>query len=87
MKQIKPVRRLVLARVDSAPTKTASGLYLAKEAQEKPQTATVKAIGPKVEDIKVGDQIIYESYSGTDIKHQGQDHVLVSESKVLAVLT
>ena len=81
---IKPLAALVLAKIDSAPTTTASGLYLPENSAEKPKTATVEAVGPKVEGIKVGDKIIYESYSGTDIKHEDVEYVLVAEEKILA---
>ena len=81
---IKPLADLVLAKSDPAETKTASGLYLAEKSQEKPKTATVVAVGPDVKNIKAKDKIIYESYSGTDIRHQNDDYVLVKEEKVLA---
>ena len=62
------------------------GFYLPENATEKPKTATVAAVGPKVEGIKVGDKIIYESYSGTEIKHAEIDFVLVNEEKILATV-
>ncbi len=83
---IKPISNLVLATVDKAETKTASGLYLPDNAQEKPKTATVAAVGPEVKKVKAGDRIIYESYSGTEVKYQGEDYVLVAEDKVLATV-
>ena len=84
---IKPLDKLVLATIDSAPTTTASGLYLPESATEKPKTATVVAVGSGVKNVKVGEKIIYESYAGTDIKHQDQDYVLVNEEKILAIVT
>lgn len=83
---IKPISNLVLATADKAEAKTASGLYLTESAQEKPRTATVAAVGPDVKKVKVGDQIIYESYSGTEVKYQGEDYVLVAEDKILATI-
>ena len=83
---IKPIANFVLATADEAETKTASGLYLPENAREKPKTATVVAVGPEVKKIKADERIIYESYSGTDIKHQGQDYVLVAEDKILATV-
>lgn len=83
---IKPIASFVLAEADQAEAKTASGLYLPENAQEKPKTATVAAVGPEVKKIKAGDRIIYESYSGTDIKYQGTEYVLVAEDKVLATV-
>ena len=84
--KIKPLAKLVLAKIDEAPSITNSGFYLPENATEKPKTATVAAIGPKVEGIKVGDTIIYESYSGTEIKHSETDFVLVNEEKILATV-
>ena len=84
--QIKPLAKLVLAKIDVAPTTTASGLYLSEEATEKPKTATVVAVGPEVKEIKPRDKIIYESYSGTEVKHQGEEYILVAEEKVLATI-
>ena len=83
---IKPLADLVLAGVDEAPTTTASGLYLPENTEEKPKTATVVAVGPKVKDIKKGDQIIYESYSGTEVKLNNKEYILVKEEKILALL-
>lgn len=83
---IKPISNLVLATADKAEAKTASGLYLTEDAREKPRTATVVAVGPEVKKVKAGDQIIYESYSGTEVKYQGEDYVLVAEDKVLATI-
>ncbi len=84
--QIKPLAKLVLAKIDAAPTMTASGLYLPEETAEKPKTATVVAVGPEVKGIKPQDKIIYESYSGTEVKHQGEEYILVAEEKVLATI-
>ncbi|MCA9348718.1 co-chaperone GroES [Candidatus Saccharibacteria bacterium] len=81
---IVPLADLVLAKNDEAQAKTASGLFLPENAQEKPKTATVEAVGPEVKGIKAGDQIIFKSYSTTDIKHGGVDYILVKEEDVLA---
>ena len=83
---IKPLAKLVLAKLDAAPTKSAGGLYLPEDAAEKPKTAMVVAVGPEVKGIKPKQRIIYESYSGTEVKHQGEEYVLVAEEKVLATV-
>lgn len=84
---ITPLANLVLATIDKADTKTASGIYLPENAQEKPKTATVESVGPMVVGVKTGEKIIYESFSGTELKHDGSDYVLVREDKVLAVVS
>lgn len=92
---IQPLGDYVLAEAEKAQNKTASGLYVPDSAQEKPSTAKVLAVGPgKVGDdnervpvgVKVGDSIIYKSYSTTEIKHGGKDYILVKEDDILAVV-
>lgn len=92
---IQPLADFVVAQAEKAESKTASGLYLPSNAQEKPQTAKVVAVGPgKVGDdnerikmtVKVGDRIIYKSYSTTDIKHGGEEYILVREDDILATV-
>ena len=86
--KIQPLAAQVLAKMDQAATTTSSGIYLPENAAEKPKTATVEAVGPQVKDIKTGDQIIYEQYSGTTIKlsYQDDEYVLVPAEKVLALI-
>ncbi len=92
---IQPLADYVVAEAEAAQTKTASGLYVPDSAQEKPSTAKVLAVGPgKVGDdnervpvgVKVGDRIIYKSYSTTEVKHDGKEYILVKEDDILAVV-
>lgn len=92
---IKPLADYVAAEAEAAPTKTASGLYIPNEATEKPSTATVVAVGPgKVGDdneripmeLKVGDKIVYKSYSTTNIKVGDKEYILVREDDVMATV-
>ena len=81
-----PLADYIVAQGDSANERTASGLYLPNNAQEKPKTATVLAIGPGVKQVKKGDRIIYKSYSTTDVKVEKEDYILVKEEDVLATV-
>ena len=83
---IKPLADRVVAEPVEAEAKTASGLYLPGNAQEKPKVAKVIAVGPAVKDIKVGDSILYEDYSNTDVKIDGKKYIIVKEEKVLATV-
>ena len=83
---LKPLGDYVVAVGEEAATKTASGLYLPDKAQEKPKTAKVVAVGPNAKQVKVGDRIVYKSYSTTDVKVDKQDYILVEEKDVLATL-
>lgn len=83
---IHPLADYVVAQQEEAESKTASGLYLPEKAAEKPKTAKVVAVGKKVDDIKVGDRIIYKSYSSTDVKVDGVDYLIIDEEDILATV-
>ena len=73
---------------------TKSGIVLPGQAQEKPQQAEVVAVGPgTVEDgkevkmeVSVGDQVIYSKYSGTDVKLDDEEYIIVKQSDILAIV-
>jgi chaperonin GroES len=92
---IQPLADYVVAVAEEAPTKTASGLYLPDNAAEKPKTAQVVAVGPGKAlesgkrvpiSLKVGDRIVYKSYSTTDVKVGATEYILVREEDVLATV-
>ena len=83
---IQPWADYVVAQAEEAQSKTASGLYLPDNAQEKPKVAKVVAVGKVVKNVKVGDKIIYKSYSTTDIKLDKEEYILVKEEDVLATV-
>jgi chaperonin GroES len=78
--------------VEAAPaeTKTASGIYIPETAQEKPQKGTVVAVGNgKVDEpltVKVGDQVLYGKYAGTEITYDGKEYLIMRETDIYAVL-
>ncbi|MGH7707714.1 MAG: co-chaperone GroES [Vulcanimicrobiaceae bacterium] len=87
--------RLVVEHVEQA-DKTSGGVFLPDTAKEKPQEGRVLAVGSgrtldtgtKVPmDVKVGDKIIYSKYSGSEIKIDGKEYLIISEKDVLAVFT
>ena len=92
---LKPLGDRVIIKQDEAEEKTASGLYLASEAKEKPQTGVVLAVGEGKLDkegtlvpvpVKVGDKVIYGKYGGTEIKLDGEDYLILSENDILAII-
>jgi chaperonin GroES len=83
---IQPLADYVVAVSLEAPNKTASGLYLPEKATEKPKVAKVIAVGQTVKQVKVGDQIIYKSYSPTEVKVEKVDYLLVKEEDILATV-
>src|SRR5580704_1928845 len=86
--------RVVIERVD-AEAKTAGGIIIPDTAQEKPQEGKVIAVGPGGRDengklipieLKVGDRILFGKWSGTEVKIDGIDYLIMKESDVMGVL-
>lgn len=91
---IKPLADRVVIKLVAAEEKTKSGLILTASAQEKPQIAEVVAVGPgglvdgnNVEMIvNVGDKVITSKYSGTEVKADGVEYIIVKQSDILAIV-
>jgi len=83
---IQPLADYVVALTEEAPSKTASGLYLPGNATEKPKVAKVVAVGQLTKQVKVGDRILYKSYSPTEVKVDGTEYLLVKEDDILATI-
>ena len=87
---IKPLADRVLVEPMKAETKTASGILIPDNAKEKPQKATVVAVGNGTKDhsmtVKVGDTVLYGKYSGTELKFEGKDYLIMSEKDILAIV-
>jgi chaperonin GroES len=73
-----------------AETTTASGIIIPDNAKEKPQKGKVIAIGNGKKDepltVKVGDTVLYGKYSGTELKLEGKDYLMMRESDILAII-
>ena len=90
MANIKPLADRVLVEPMAAETTTASGIIIPDTAKEKPQKGKVVAVGPGTKDVemtvKVGDAVLYGKYSGTDLKLEGTDYLIMRESDILAIV-
>lgn len=93
--KIKPLGDKILVQRVEAQTQTASGIFLPESAKEKPQQAKVIAVGTgKVLEngklaeftVKKGDTVLLSKWGGTEIKHDGEDYIMLSEDEVLAVV-
>lgn len=84
--KVQPLADYVVAQAEEAQTKTAAGLYLPEKSTEKPKTAKVVAVGKSAKYLKVGDRILYKTYSTTEVKVDGEDYILVKEEDVLATV-
>ena len=90
MSSLKPLADRVLVKPDEAEQKTASGLYIASNAQEKPQRGTIVAVGAKGEripmDVQVGDVVIYGKFGGNEVKVDGEKYLLMRADDIYAVV-
>ncbi|MCR5176696.1 MAG: co-chaperone GroES [Anaerovibrio sp.] len=92
---IKPLGDRVVIEVAEAETKTASGIILADTAKEKPMKGVIVAAGPGSYDkdgnriameVKVGDNVLYSKYAGTEVKVDGKDYLIVRQSDILGIV-
>ena len=91
---LKPLSDRVVIKMVEAEETTASGIILTGSAKEKPQVAEVLAVGPGgivdgkevVMQVKVGDKVITSKYSGTEVKIDGEDLIVVRRGDILAVV-
>jgi chaperonin GroES len=88
--------RIVVKRIDAQDEKTAGGLIIPDTAKEKPQEGEVVAVGKgkRLEDgklialdVQVGDRILFGKYSGSEIKLDGNEYLIMREDEVLGVLS
>lgn len=92
--KLKPLADRVVLKMVEAEETTKSGIILTAAAQEKPQVAEVLAVGPGgnvdgkdvVMHVKVGDKVITSKYSGTEVKLDGDELIIVRQNDILAVV-
>lgn len=85
---VKPLADRALVKPEKTEAKTASGIIIPDTAQAKTQIATVIAIGDDKEKIKVvpGQKVMYDKYSGTPVKIDGEDHLILKSVDIMAVI-
>ena len=92
--KLKPLGDRVVVKMTEAEETTKSGIILAGAAKEKPQMSEVVAVGPGglvngkevVMTVKVGDRVIVGKYTGTEVKIDGTEYTIVSQSDILAIV-
>ncbi|HMQ04248.1 MAG TPA: co-chaperone GroES [Pyrinomonadaceae bacterium] len=88
--------RVILRRIDESAEKTAGGLYIPDSAKEKPQEGEVIAVGAgkykedgtrQTLDVKAGDRVLFGKYSGSEIKLDGEEFLIMREDEILGVIS
>ncbi|RZK50857.1 MAG: co-chaperone GroES [Pedobacter sp.] len=92
----KPNADRIVVEPAAAEEKTASGIYIPDTAKEKPQQGVVVAVGPGKHaeqtgnlipvNVKVGDQVLYSKYGGTEVTIEGKEYLIMRDSDVLGTL-
>ena len=87
---VTPLHDRVLVKPAAAEEKTAGGIIIPDTAKEKPQRGKVVAVGTGKKDepmtVKVGDEVLYGKYAGTELSHDGSEYLIMRESDIFAVL-
>ena len=93
--QLKPLADRVVVKKLEAEEKTAGGIVLPDTAKEKPQQGEILAVGPgrldekgnrQAMEVKVGDKVLFAKYSGTEVKIDGVEYLILAERDILAVI-
>ena len=88
--KIKPLADRVLVKIEEVQEKTASGIYIPQTAQEKTQVGSVVAVGEGTDKVKmtvkVGDKVMHDKYSGTSVKADGEEFLILNMKDVLAII-
>ena len=94
--KIKPLAdRVIVKPSDVDESKSTGGIIIPDTAKEKPQEGKIVAVGPgKLDEngksikmnVKVGDKVLYSKYGGTELKYEGEDYLIMSESDILAII-
>lgn len=94
--QIKPLQDRILVQRLESEEKTRSGIIIPDNAKEKPMEGKVVAVGSgkvldngtvRKPDVKAGDKVLFSKYSGSEVKINGQDHLILREDDILGVLS
>jgi chaperonin GroES len=87
--EIRPLGSRILIRLLEGEAVTSTGLVIPDTAKEKPQRGTVEAIGDDLDMIKVGpgDVVLFAKYTGTEVRIDGVDHLILDAADVLAVVS
>ncbi len=84
--KVKPLKDRVFVRYAEEEERTAGGIYVPETAKEKPQKGTVEAVGSEVKEVKVGNTILFDKYSGSKIKSNDVEYLIIKEEDILGIV-
>ncbi|MFZ2196735.1 MAG: co-chaperone GroES [Thermodesulfovibrionales bacterium] len=84
--KFKPLKDRVFVKYSEEAEKTAGGIYIPESAKEKPQKGVIEAVGSEVKEIKVGDIILFDKYSGSKINIDNNEYLIIKEEDILGII-
>jgi len=84
--KFKPLKDRVFVSYSDDVEKTAGGIYVPDTAKEKPQKGKVEAIGGEVKDVKVGDMVFFDRYSGSKVTIDNKEYLIIKEEDILGII-
>ena len=84
--KLKPLKDRVLVSYTEEPEKTSGGLYVPDTAKEKPQQGTIVAVGSDVEDVKKGQIVLFDKYTGSKVMINDDEHLIIKEEDILGII-
>jgi len=88
--KVKPLADRVMVKLEKNEAKTAGGIIIPDTAQEKTQQGTVVETGPGTEKdpvcVKAGQKVMYDKYAGTQVKINGEEHLILRMSDIIAIV-
>jgi chaperonin GroES len=84
--KFKPLKDRVFVSYSDDVEKTAGGIYVPDTAKEKPQKGKVEAAGPEVTELKVGDTVFFDRYSGSKVNIENTEYLIIKEEDVLGII-
>ena len=84
--RFKPLKDRVFVTYTEEADKTSGGIYIPDAAKERPQKGKVEAVGSEVKLLKVGQEVLFDKYSGTKIDIDGTDYLIIKEEDILGIL-
>jgi len=84
--KFKPLKDRVFVSYSEDGEKTAGGIYIPDSAKEKPQRGKIEAVGSEVKELKVGNTVLFDKYSGSKVNIDGTDYLIVKEEDILGII-
>lgn len=84
--KLKPLKDRVCVSYTEEVDKTPGGIYVPDTAKEKPQQGKVESIGSEVKEVKVGDTVLFDRYSGSKVKLNDKEHLIIKEEDILGIV-